>query len=555
MPFCTREHRELYRLLHDREPDHAPVKVRSVSTLGGNDQATAGLGPRSASRSQDPLKPFADGNCQFCGKALPIFARLRGARFCSSDHEANFHQRQTQETLERLAAGQRKQVSPGSVRIRQRTKPQAPPTVLHQAPAAPAALVWQKVDLSRNAAVPEVHIPAQDPSATLPAARQDCLPTSPGIWPTLPDITAAASWINPPFALTQPQTTTPTVPPSRLGQQPQIQIPLPRAVSHQASPLEDQACFTTSRQETLLLTAQPNRLEINALRLASQGSYQSSAVLAIPPSPVPAAAAVWNIRDASLCAIDVSHPSPLHSAPPLRSLTPRIQALVPSVHSALAGDPPAPPAWRSSAVLASGQLPPGPAPLFASGQPVRPAAVPVPLSLQNASTSLPTATPLWRAPELAQRELIAASSPLLATGKPGTATFVHCAQFPATSPALSAPTSWQVQAQEPPVSIQTASQHHLEGQVSTSALPVQASIPNLCSVMQPSSAPNWTKSSIALLVAASPRLGQPGSLPNRAQACAIALSLQPAEPRRRTRLPLERLRLPAIGSAFSTVIA
>jgi len=555
MPFCTREHRELYRLLHDREPEPAPVKVRSVSTLGGNDNSSGPLPPRSSSRAHDGAKPFADGNCQFCGKTLPIFARLRGVRFCSSDHEANFHQRQTQETLERLAAGQRKQVSPGSVRIRQRAKPQSAPTVLHQPPAAPSALVWQKVDLSRKSATPEVHIPVQTSSPVLPAARQECLPTSPGIWPTLPDGLTPAFWTNPCVPAALPAPSAIQVQPSRLTQRKQIQIPPPGAVTHQPVAVDDRATFQTESHGIRQLTARPYTLEFKSLRPDHKAGFQRWTLTTVPAPPLSPFVSGWSDQGLAPCIVTTAQPHSLDTANPAKSSAPFLSSLVPAAHIALSGEHRAAPAWTAPVSAASERHLPATALPYTVGHPVRPTTLPVALQAATISTAFVARPCVWNSSEIAPQVPLLPSVPLPRSGKPTLSSYLDCVRPWSSPQRIEIAATWSPFISTGPFSTPAPAAKSARTTLAAITSPAPQVLPGIRTAPPVPFHSNWLQWSIAPLAAATSRLTPSAPRPNRAEACAVRLNLLQTEPLRRARTPLQRLRLPAIGSGFTAVIA
>lgn len=81
--FCSVAHRELHAVVLRRRD--------SLSVESSRPAAPA------ANKTQD----FADG-CPICGASIPLLAKLRGARFCSSDHEEQYQRRGEAQILERL---------------------------------------------------------------------------------------------------------------------------------------------------------------------------------------------------------------------------------------------------------------------------------------------------------------------------------------------------------------------------------------------------------------------------------------------------------------------
>ena len=81
--FCSAAHRELHTEV---------LRRRDSLSLESSRPGLAG-----ANKTED----FSDG-CPICGTTIPLLAKLRGARFCSSDHEEQYQRRGEAQILERL---------------------------------------------------------------------------------------------------------------------------------------------------------------------------------------------------------------------------------------------------------------------------------------------------------------------------------------------------------------------------------------------------------------------------------------------------------------------
>lgn len=557
MPFCSREHRELYRLLHDREPEPAPVRVRSISSLTGGDSPSAPLPPRATTRNPEASKPFADGNCQFCGKTLPIFARLRGVRFCSSDHETNFHQRQTQETLERLAAGQRKQVNPGSVRIRQRTKPpQAQPTVLHQPQVAPAALRWQMVDLSRRAAVPSWSTPVQGRPPVWPTPRKSYLRTSPGIWPALPDCQEPPHWHLPTLATSLPVQSMPAIRPARPGRQSQVQLPTPPALSVSAVAFNT-AAFVPSVHPVRQVAGPPARPIFTILPPTSCQAFQhwTSAPLALPVAPQAALPAGHAWRAAAVDPLDISSAQrqTLPTGTPSRSAAQSLRPPAPARHHVPVEDWTTAPGWVAPATVATPHFPPALAPQPAAWQPVHSQPFTIHQQVQSQPVSWPSAAD-WNSLDFIPQLQVAAVPAGQQAARPAASGFLACAKPWIAPPPVQASANWASGTEGSPFTALQAIGHNTPSELAAISQPAVQPLPRLRTAAPLAFITNWTLVSPVPRSAATAPLVQPASRPNRAAALVPRLNPLITEPRRRTRPPLERLRMPAIGSAFTAAL-
>jgi hypothetical protein len=412
------------------------------------------------------------------------------------------------------------------------------------------------VDLSRKSAAPEVHVPVETSSPVLPAARQKCLPTSPGIWPTLPENHTPAAWTNVSAASALPAPSGIQVQPGRLTQRKQIQIPPPGTVPHQPAAMDDRATFQAESHGIRQLITQPHRLEFKNLRPSLKAGFQRWNLTTAPAPPLSPFVSGWSNQGLSPCIVTAAQPQSPHTVNPAKCSAPIRNPLVPIAHRAASGDHRAAPAWLAPANAASQRLLPATALPHAFGQPVRPTTVPVALPAERIPTALVAPACVWNSSEIAPRVPVLPAVPLPRSGKPALSSYLDCAKPWSTPQRIEILASWSQFVSTGLLSTPAPAVESVRTTLAASTLPAPQLLPGI-RIAPPVSffQTNWLQSSIAPLAAATSRLTESAPRPNRAEACKVRLNLLPAEPRRRARTPLQRLRLPAIGSGFTAVIA
>jgi len=148
--FCSAAHRELHTEV---------LKRRESLSLESSRPGLAG-----ANKTED----FSDG-CPVCGTTIPLLAKLRGARFCSSEHEERYQKRGEAQILERLnwhalgGAGSGAMLSGRKPKLRR--PPARPPAVEPPAPTIPMPerpAQWTGSALMPPELAPAIHRPIPD---------------------------------------------------------------------------------------------------------------------------------------------------------------------------------------------------------------------------------------------------------------------------------------------------------------------------------------------------------------------------------------------------------
>ncbi len=188
--FCSAEHRDL----------HADVlKRRDALTLEPQQALQPG---------QDLELDFPDG-CPICGASIPLLAKLRGARFCSSEHEAEHKRRAEKQIMERLnwhaqgGAGSGAMQSGRKPRLRRPTAADETDTPVPPTPLPARTVEWTDRTVF-SPGLPQAETPqsgseigftrfdgivAQSPESLRPEAAEEVLTAPLSLWRSVPQAT------------------------------------------------------------------------------------------------------------------------------------------------------------------------------------------------------------------------------------------------------------------------------------------------------------------------------------------------------------------------------
>jgi hypothetical protein len=198
--FCSAAHREL----------HTEVLRRRDSLSLESPRPT----PTGANKTED----FSDG-CPICGTTIPLLAKLRGARFCSSEHEEQYQRRGEAQILERLNWHAQGGAGSGPMISGRKPKLRRPPSrqmaVELSAPRIP--MPERPVQWTASAPGVPAFAPAQrlhPPDAAIGFGRRLTSPQPPPAWhcqfaaPPLHSV-EQSEWTEPAAALTPPPSSPP----------------------------------------------------------------------------------------------------------------------------------------------------------------------------------------------------------------------------------------------------------------------------------------------------------------------------------------------------------